>query len=313
VYAGAVPVLAEVDDSLTIDPADIRAKITPRTKAIMPVHMLGVGADLDPVTEVAREHGVVVLEDVAQACGGSYRGRRLGTIGDAGAFSLNYFKVITAGEGGFLLTGSAARYERAYAFHDHGFRPFREGAVEADTVFGLNLRMADLIGAVALAQVGRIDEVLGRLRTVKERLAEAVGDLPGVRRRTRPDPTGDCATALIYVFDDAEHANKTAALLGTATLISSGRHYYGNMPQLRRLGTGSSRSVPFQDRAVADPDAYRAGSLPRTDCILARSLALSTGTSDTYAGTGFGVLPTSTEAEIDAVAATFRAAVLESA
>jgi dTDP-4-amino-4,6-dideoxygalactose transaminase len=309
VYAGAVPVLAEIDDSLGLDPADVAARITPRTRAIMPVHMLGTPSDLAPLTELARRHGLAVIEDAAQACGGSYRGRRLGTIGDAGAFSLNYFKVITSGEGGLFVTGDEARYKRGYAFHDHGFRPLRDGVAEDDALFGLNLRMGDLAGAVAAAQFDRLDDVLGAARRVRTLLADRIGDLPGVRRRRLPDPDGDCGTTLVYLFDSAEHAARTAKELGTTPLIESGRHYYGNMPQLRTTGAGPGTSCPFREWDGPGPEAYQAGCLPRTDDVLSRAVALCTGASDYYAGTGFGVRVTSSDTEITEAAQRFRAAV----
>jgi dTDP-4-amino-4,6-dideoxygalactose transaminase len=312
VYSGATPVLAEIDNTLNLDPRDVQAKISPNTKAIMPVHMLGAPADLDAIMEIAREHGLSVIEDVAQACGGSIRDRRLGTIGTLGAFSLNYFKVITSGDGGFLLTADEDIYRRAYAIHDHGFRPLRDGTVDDDTLFGLNFRMSDLVGALALAQIGKIDRILARTRQVKAELAERVGDLPdGIRARRLVDPNGDCALALVYIFDDAEKAKRVADLLGTTALISSGRHYYGNMRQLWGLGRGRDGPAPFRGSASVASGSYDVGTLPRTDDILARAIALSTGSSDFYAATGFGVNVRSTSEEIELVASQLRTAIDE--
>jgi dTDP-4-amino-4,6-dideoxygalactose transaminase len=308
VYAGAVPVLAEVNDTLGLDPADVESRITPRTKAIMPVHMLGGQSDMAALTAVASRHGVLLVEDVAQAFGGAIGGRHLGTFGAAGAFSLNHFKVISSGEGGLSVLRGDEQYERGYAFHDHGFRPFRDGAVEADALFGLNLRMADLVGAVALAQLERLDIVLSRTRAVKAEFTRLVGQPPGLRLRRTPDPAGECATTAVYLFDDPADARKTAQLVGAKTLIDSGRHYYGNMPQLRTMDDASP-SCAFQPWRGPDTSAYRAGALPRTDDILARAVAVSTGASDWYAGTGFGPTAKSTGAQIAAAAEAFTDAV----
>jgi dTDP-4-amino-4,6-dideoxygalactose transaminase len=308
VYAGATPVVAEIDETLGLSATDVASRITPRTKAVMPVHMLGAPTDMAPLMDVAREHGLLVLEDVAQACGGTYRGRHLGTIGDGGAFSMNYFKVITSGEGGFFVCDSTEAFERGYAFHDHGFKPFRDGVVEDDALFGLNLRMSDLTGAVAAAQFDRLDEVLARSRAVRASLAEQIGDVPGAMPRRVPDDDGDCGSTLVYIFDDAAVAAKVAAGLGTVPLIDSGRHYYGNIPQLAPRSSPAG-PCPFQPwRPVS---GLRRGALPRTDDILSRSIALSTGTSDHYAGTGFGVSVTSDEQTVSRVARTFRAVVAE--
>lgn len=306
VHSGATPVLCEIDDTLTLDSADVERKITGRSRAIMPVHMMGAPADMDAIMTLARAHGLLVVEDAAQACGGRYRGRALGTIGDVGAHSLNYFKVITAGEGGFLLTSSAEVYERAYAFHDHGFKPMRDGASEANSLFGMNLRMSDLTGAVALAQFERLDAVLTATRRVNAALAEAIGTLPGLRRRRRVDAPGDCATSLIYLFDDAEIAAKVAAALDTTVLRSSGRHYYGNMPQLQALASGHRGPAPFRGRPDSALSDCGVGTLPQTDDLLARAVGLSTGVSDWYAGTGFGVRLDSSAEEVAAAGARFR-------
>jgi dTDP-4-amino-4,6-dideoxygalactose transaminase len=127
IFAGGVPVLAEIDDSLTIDPQDIERRITPRTRAIMPVHMLGNPCQMDAIMAIAQKHGLQVLEDVCQAGGGSYHGRKLGNIGKAGAFSLNVFKTITTGDGGILITDDDQIYEHAFALHDQGHAPLRRG------------------------------------------------------------------------------------------------------------------------------------------------------------------------------------------
>jgi len=115
---GAVPILAEVDDSLTLDPKDIEARITPYTKAILPVHMRGLSCKMDELVAVAHKHDLKVLEDSAQADGASYKGRRVGSIGDAGAFSLQFNKILTSGEGGMLITSDQTVYERALMYHD---------------------------------------------------------------------------------------------------------------------------------------------------------------------------------------------------
>jgi dTDP-4-amino-4,6-dideoxygalactose transaminase len=144
-YARAIPVLAEIDESLTLDPQDVERKIGPRTRAMIAVHMLGAPCDMDALREIAARHKLFLIEDVAQACGGSYKGAPLGSSGDFGAFSLNIFKTITAGDGGLFTTGSTPLYERAFAFHDHGSKPLRLGLADADSMLGLNLRMNEAI------------------------------------------------------------------------------------------------------------------------------------------------------------------------
>ncbi|HEY3417439.1 MAG TPA: aminotransferase class I/II-fold pyridoxal phosphate-dependent enzyme, partial [Armatimonadota bacterium] len=138
---GAVPIIAEVDESLTIDPADVERKITPRTKAIIPVHMNGLPCNMDVIMAIARKHGIAVVEDACQADGGSYKGQRLGSIGDVGAFSFNHFKIIACGEGGALVTNDRVIFERALIHHDSGC-VFRDHADQLGIPFfaGWNFR-----------------------------------------------------------------------------------------------------------------------------------------------------------------------------
>ncbi|TDV56038.1 DegT/DnrJ/EryC1/StrS family aminotransferase [Actinophytocola oryzae] len=309
VHRGAVPVLAEIDESLTLDPEDVLRRIGPATKAILAVHMLGAPAALDELRRIADDHGLFLIEDAAQAAGGRYRGRGLGTVGDAGAFSLNLFKIITSGDGGLLTIADDAVYERAFAFHDHGFKPMRHGIADADSLFGMNLRMHELSGAVALGQLRKIDDILGTLRKQKAALSDAIGELPGVERRKINDPDGECHSFLVLRFDTVDTARAVAAKLGTATLIDSGRHYYGNMPQLisRRMPTASEH--PFGCPAHPTEQRYTPHMLARTDEILGRSVALSVGVVDAYLGAGFGITPLSPADEIAAVAAAVKSAV----
>jgi dTDP-4-amino-4,6-dideoxygalactose transaminase len=309
VHRGAVPVLAEIDASLTLDPDDVAAKITSRTKAILPVHMLGAPSDMGALRTLAETHGLLLIEDVAQACGGAYQGGRLGTWGDAGAFSLNTFKIITAGEGGFMTCASDAVHERAYAFHDHGFRPFRLGVVDSDAMFGLNLRMSELTGAIALAQLRKLDDVLAILRAKKAALTEAIGEQAGVQRRPLHDDRGECASLLVVQFRDAAFAAAVADELGTVPLSKSGRHVYSNMPQLLSRRMVTPTSCPFNCEAHPTTRMYQPGMLPRTDDVLSRSVALSVGVVDTYLGSGFGVNPRSTADEIESVGERFRSVV----
>lgn len=311
VHRGATPVLAEIDDSLTLDPEDVVRRITPSTKAIIAVHMLGAPCAMDGLRAIADDHGLVLVEDVAQACGGRYRNRSLGTIGDAGAFSLNPFKIITAGDGGLITCNDDELYERAFAFHDHGFKPFRQGIVEADSLFGMNLRMHELSGAVALGQLRKIDDILATLRQQKKRLSDAIGVLPGVARRRLNDAEGECCSLLVLMFDSVDAADAVAARLGTSTLINSGRHYYGNMPQLlgRRMPTASE--CPFSCASHPSTYRYEPHMLPQTDDILGRSIALSVGVIDAYLGSGFGIGPFSPPEEIAAVSDALHSAVEE--
>ena len=289
VYSGAVPVLAEIDESLTLDPRDIEKKITPKTRAIMAVHMLGAPCDMDEIMRIAKENHLYVIEDVCQACGGSYHGATLGTIGDFGAFSLNVFKTITAGDGGMLITNDTTAYERAFAFHDQGSRPLRLGQDDDGSLLGINMRMNEVTGAVALAQLRKIDMILSTLRFKKQLFKSRLGEVANVRFRSLHDEVGECATVLPIILDSQEQARAVAEAIGSRTLNQTGKHYYGNMVQLLNKNLPARESCPFNCDAHPTDVSYSVGMLPQTDDIVGRTVVLSVGVTDPGLGTDFGI------------------------
>lgn len=293
IFAGAIPVLTEIDNSLTIDTADIERRITPKTKAIIPVHMLGNPCNMDAIMDVARKHGLPVLEDACQACGGSYKGRRLGSIGEMGAFSLNVFKTITAGDGGAVATADKELYARAFACHDQGHSPHRTGVeVGNRTIFGLNFRMNELTGAVALAQLRKIDNIIATLHTKKNKFKALLDPSGEFSFRILYDPAGECSTLCTVIFDTTEKAKSVASTLKTKTVDNSGWHVYANMEHI----------ASFLKKAG---QPYGLGAYPRTDDILSRAINLSVGVVDGGLGSGFGINIDSTDEEIAETARIF--------
>jgi 8-amino-3,8-dideoxy-alpha-D-manno-octulosonate transaminase len=215
VAVGAVPIMAEVDDSLTIDPSDIENKISPFTKAVLPVHMRGAPCRMDAILQVARQHNLKVLEDAAQADGASYQGRRLGSFGDAGAFSLQFNKIITSGEGGMLITNDHEVYLRAVMYHDV-IGGKRNHVAAQDVLPGINFRMPELLGAVALVQLKRLDGLLDDMRRRKAALKENITGVTGrkgVTFRTINDPQGDAAISLVFYLPDSAAAERVVKAL----------------------------------------------------------------------------------------------------
>jgi len=209
VHAGALPVFADVDRTLNLDPKDFERRITPRTKAVIAVHLLGGPCDLDPILEIARRRGVAVVEDCAQCVGGSYRGKKLGSIGDVGIYSFQINKMITAGEGGALVSSDPALYERAARFHDMGtIRQLfldRTGAPSrVQTFAGENFRMNEFTGAVLGAQLPKLDAMVAQMRRNAGAIYEGIQNLPGIRLRQRPDPAGDIGYAVFFEMKDRE-------------------------------------------------------------------------------------------------------------
>ena len=293
----AVPVLAEIDESLTIDPTKIEALITPKTKAIVPVHMLGNPCNMDAIMEIAKKHNLYVIEDCCQAVGASYKGKRVGTIGNMGAYSLNTFKTITSGDGGFVGTSDYDLYERGFGFHDQGHKPSRMGVeVGNRSMIGMNMRMNELSGAVALAQGRKLEDILTTLRTKKKMLKDQLQGLPGVSFRKINDE-GECGTLLTLLFDTKERAAAFCEKQGTAPIARSGWHVYNNMEQILGKKTWSEHH-PFKDSDAK----YAAHMLPATDDILERAVNISVGVVDKGLGSGTGININSTEEEINAVA-----------
>jgi 8-amino-3,8-dideoxy-alpha-D-manno-octulosonate transaminase len=225
----ATPVLAEVDDSLTLDPADVERRIGPRTKAILPVHMRGAPADMDALSTIAERHGLVLVEDVCQAAGASFRGQRLGTFGDAGAFSLQFNKIITTGEGGVLITDRDDLYELAIDVHDCA-GSLRRGA-GLPRFAGYNFRASELQGAVARVQLARLDGLLERMRANQRRLAERVEELPGLTLRRPTDDGGDAGICLVAFARSAALAAEAVSAL-QAEGVAALRIYDPAIPDL---------------------------------------------------------------------------------
>lgn len=208
VAAKASPVIADTDEQLTIDPDDIERKITPATKALLVVHMRGVPCDMDRIMDIAKRHNLRVIEDCAQAVGGTYKGKYLGTIGDCGCFSFQYHKTITAGEGGMILTNDDRIYDRCMSYHDTAacWRPdrFAEQRYEGELFCGSNFRMSELTGAVMLAQLDRLDYLLAKMRSHKNRIVEQIKDTKGIKVRPCHDPEGDTGICLMFYLDSKE-------------------------------------------------------------------------------------------------------------
>ena len=308
IYARAIPILAEIDRTFNLDPEDVRRKITPRTKAIMAVHMLGNPARLDELKAIADERGLLLIEDCAQAFGAKYKGRWLGSIGHAGAYSFNIFKTITAGDGGMVVTDDEAAYRRFFGFHDQGHAPLRTGVEVGRRPFvGLDFRMTELTAAVLLAQLRKLDTIRTHLHANKRRFKEAIADLPGLAFREITDPEGECATLLTVILPTQEIARKIATELGTKVVADSGWHVYANMEQILEKRTITPEGCPFTCPYYKGPEVkYWKGMLPQTDDLLSRAINISIGVSDPGLGSAFGVTMRDGFDVVDARAAAFR-------
>lgn len=311
VVANAIPVLAEIDDSLTIDPTRIEELITPRTRCVIPVHMLGNPCDMDAILAIAKKHKLFVLEDCCQSVGGSYKGKMTGSMGDIGAYSLNVHKTISCGDGGMVATNSEELYERAFGYHDQGHKPCRMGVeIGNRSIIGVNMRMNELSGAVALAQLRKLPNILATLRHKKAALKEMLTGLPHFRFRRINDEEGECATMLTLIFDTKELAERFGAAVCAKPLSNSGWHCYNNMEQILNQVTATHAGCPYQCERYPSGVTYRKHMLPQTDDILERSVNISVGVVDAGIGASYGINILSADDEIRAVGENIRRIIL---
>jgi 8-amino-3,8-dideoxy-alpha-D-manno-octulosonate transaminase len=257
VASKGIPVIAEIDDSYTIDPADVEAKITVRTKAIVPVHMVGNCADMDAIMDIARRHDVIVIEDNAQSCGAKYKGKYLGTIGDMGCFSLSSYKVVGAGEAGLVLTDDEWLYIRAMSQHDTAacWRPDRyaKERMPGELFCGQNYRMSEMAGTVNLVQLRHMDEQQARYNKNMKSVLEGLNPFRATRPRRSNDLEGDLGYTLILIAADAESAGEIAEALDAEGVPAGARgtrgsrdwHIYSYWEQILEQKTPTDEGCPF--------------------------------------------------------------------
>ena len=286
VSAGAIPIIAEVDETLTIDVEDAKKKISKHTKAIIPVHINGFPCNMDNIIDLAKEHNLYVIEDACQSVGGSYKGKRLGTIGDAGAFSFNYFKIISCGEGGALLTNNREIFERALIYQDSSaVAYFGDQLSDFSTpcFCGEEYRSNELCAAVINVQLNRLDDILKDLRKNKSYIISALKDVCAFV--PSHDVEGDCSTNLSFFFETEKEARAFAAnenIKGTV-IIDRSKHIYRDWaPIIEKRGAFNPLMDPFKMEANKDivPD-YHVDMCPKTLDLLSRTVDLAINPDDT--------------------------------
>jgi dTDP-4-amino-4,6-dideoxygalactose transaminase len=285
IAAKAIPVIAEVDKSLTLDPEDFERKITPRTKAVIPVHMRGVPCKMDKIMEIAKKHNIKVIEDAAQSCGGSFHGKPLGSFGDCNAFSFQYHKIITAGEGGAVATDDDLLFDRAQEQHDTGdcWRPDRFGLPRypGEVFPGENYRMSELHGAVLLAQLRKLDGLIARMREHKRRIKEGIKDIKSIEFREIPDPEGETGICLIFYLPDEDITKKFAEAL-KAEGVAAGAiydkgipdwHIYSHWKHIMDKVTATPEGCPYTCPYYKGPEPkYTEDMCPNTLDYLSRAI-----------------------------------------
>ena len=226
---GAIPVLVDIDETLTLDPKAVKAAVTSKTKCIMPVHMCGSMADLDALKAICDEHGLILLEDACQSIGGTYKGKHLGTIGHAGTFSFDFVKMITCGEGGVVMTNDQNVYTKCDAFTDHGHDHLGvDRGADLHPFLGYNFRISELHAAVGLAQIRKLPTFLTIQRRNNHILRSYLEQVPGISFRVVPDPSGDSASFLSWFLPSKEKMEKAIEALKTAGIFAGNFYWYAN-------------------------------------------------------------------------------------
>lgn len=289
---GAIPVLAEIDDSFNIDPKLLEERISGRTTGIVAVHMSGAPADVKAIRAVADRHKLFLLEDCAQCIGGSVNGQRVGTFGDMGIFSFQMNKNMTAGEGGAVVTNNRRLYNRAFACHDLGFARNEQGRLIMNDpdlcLWGLGCRLDELRASVLRVQLTKLPQITGNMHRSKYRIREALKRLPGIKLRRIIDEAGDTSPFLITTYDHPETArsvNKALRAEGIVThaqgisnilMTEWGFHLYYNIASLVQTTSVDRAGFPWKLTENAGLRVkYAKGTCPVADDLFERSTLLA--------------------------------------
>lgn len=284
--SNAIPVIADVDDTLTLDPGDVERKITPRTRAIIVVHMRGKPAQMYPLLAIAARHKIALIEDVAQAAGGSYKGRMLGSLGTLGCFSFDYYKILNSGEGGFVVTNDEWLHTRAQSWHDCAacWRPNRYAAErrEGELFCGENYRMSELQGAVALAQIRKAPKYLDGYRRAFGQIARQLELPPGVTLQRVADPAGDACICLIMFLPTIDQTKRALAAMQAAGVPAGGIydqkvkdwHIYAYWEHILDRKAVARDGLPWSGVPAAELPPYSRTMCPQCTDYLSRAIMI---------------------------------------
>ncbi len=274
---GAVPVLVDINKSLTLDPAAVEKAITPKTKCIMPVHMCGSMADMDALIKICTTHKLFLLEDACQSIGGTYHGKYLGTIGDAGTFSFDFVKTITCGEGGVVMTNNEKIYTSSDHFTDHGHdHTGNDRGAETHPFMGYNFRISELHAAVGLAQIRKLDQFLSIQKKNHGILKNILSEIPGISFRDIPDEEGDSCTFLSWFLPTEEDTKKTVDILKNENALAGNFYWYINNWHYHKkwdhLKNGHSL-YPLNDAQNEALNDLKNKDFSKSDAILSRCIS----------------------------------------
>ncbi len=226
---GAIPVLVDINETLTLDPQAVRNAITKKTKCVMPIHMCGSMAEMDELVAICREHQLLLLEDACQSIGATYKGKHVGTIGDAGTFSFDFVKTMTCGEGGAILTNKEDVYIKADGYSDHGHDHLgADRGADLHPFIGYNFRISELHAAVGLAQIRKLNSFLTIQRNNHKELKRQLSEVSEISFRQIPDPAGDSCTFLSWFLPTEQIARAVVAELKAQGILAGNFYWFDN-------------------------------------------------------------------------------------
>lgn len=274
---GAIPVLVEIDETLTLDPEAVRAAITPKTKCVMPVHMCGSMANLDALQAICKEHKLILLEDACQSIGASYKGKSLGTIGDAGTFSFDFVKTITCAEGGVVMTNNEEIYIKSDAYTDHGHdhKGVDRGA-DMHPFLGYNYRISELHAAIGLAQIKKLDTFLSIQKKNYTTLRSYLEKIPEVSFRVVPEGGVDSCSFISWFLPTEEITKAVVAelkeqgiLAGNFYWFVNNWHYISKWDHLKKVR--SLHNISSEQRTALEK--LDGTNFPASDAIMSRCIS----------------------------------------
>jgi 8-amino-3,8-dideoxy-alpha-D-manno-octulosonate transaminase len=275
-FGGGLPVFAEIDENLCLTAEGIRKAITPKTKAVLVVHMCGAAADMDAILAVCKEHNLILMEDAGQALGATYKGKHVGLFGVAGGISFDFFKLTTAGEGGLFITNSQEAYNTADCFSDHGHdHQGSNRGMENHPVLGLNFRLGELNAAVGLAQMRKAEYIRSQNKKNKAYLKQRLSEISQITFRPMPDPEGDSATFLNFFLPDTATTQKVVkqfaedGIAGANYWFLNNYHFINQWGHLKDLKT----AAPLAINIVGAPQDYHNLHLPKSQEVIGRLIS----------------------------------------
>lgn len=273
---GATPVVVDIDDTLTLDIEAVESAITPKTKAIMPVHMCGSMANLHALKSICNAHNLLLIEDACQAIGGTYKGQALGTIGDLGCFSFDFVKTVTCGEGGVVITNDPKYAKHLDHFSDHGHDHIgNDRGAENHPFLGYNFRISELNAAVGLAQFRRIDEFLDLQKKHYKILRGALEPLDGVTFRSVPEGGEESYAFLNFFLEDLETARAVNQAFKANGLDVCFHYYDNNWHYIRKWDHLKMKKslYPLSPEIQSGLDALKEKNFAKSDHYIGRNLS----------------------------------------